>query len=359
MVKGMMGIDEVLDGYDSAAGAPGLEKRLARNGNRGAARWEERPEVDAEVYKENMPRSLNRRSAIVNNSMPLPSPNVIPLEQEWYSSGSCPEGTIPIRRMLKSTTIKAASSLGVATELPAGVWFHHDNVIMDESNTPRNEFAVAYGLDGPYHGASALLPLLRPTKLDPNEATLPSILIAVTMNREWITRHSPGDFPPDSTNQISVGLVASTSIYGNDDPNLFVYYTADGGKSYCLNLDCPGFVQTSNRIALGTSFINGGSSITYNGVPYVSISIHRVPGQQQWWVTVNDTVIGYYPHTLFPTFFPESFLNQVGGIVYNSRPNGIHTETVMGNGNLPDSGGAAIVKGYLAVAEDWTDKQKG
>ena len=132
----------------------------------------------------------------------------------------------------------------------------------------------------------------------------------------------------------------------------------DGGKNHkCFNLLCPGFIQTNNKIALGTSFISGGSSITYDGVPYVTMSIHRVSGQRPWWVSVNDTVIGYFPHTLFPTFFPESFVNQLGGIVHNSRPGGVHTDTVMGNGRLPSSGNSAVVKAYSAIAADGKDKK--
>lgn len=83
-------------------------------------------------------------------------------------------------------------------------------------------------------------------------------------------------------------------------------------------------------------------------------------GQQQWWVSVNDTVIGYFPHFLFPTYFPESFLNQVGGSVRNTRPGGVHTDTTMGNGRAPGgggSGGAAVVKAYLAVAANGADKK--
>lgn len=130
----------------------------------------------------------------------------------------------------------------------------------------------------------------------------------------------------------------------------------DGGKNHkCFNLLCPAFIQTSNKIALGTSFIKGGSSITYDGVPYVSVSIQRVSGQKQWWVSVNDTIIGYYPHTLFPTFFPESFVNQVGGVVHNSRPRGMHTDTVMGNGRMPDSGNSTVVKAYTAVTASGAD----
>ncbi|TVU26638.1 hypothetical protein EJB05_29192, partial [Eragrostis curvula] len=284
--------------------------------------------------------------------------------QEWHSSGSCPTGTIPIRRLPKN-----AVNPDMAMIQP----FHpSSHRFVDGSNSPTDEFfcgpytiecipaqfAVAVGLNWPYHGASALLPSYRPTKIEPHEISSTCIVIAATVNRTWVGDHGPGDFPPDVTNQIVVGLMASTSIFGNDNPNLYVYYTSDGGKrNRCFNFLCHGFIQTSSKIALGTSFINGGSSITYEGVPYVAMSIHKVPGQQQWWVSVNDTIIGYFPHTLFPTFFPESYINQLGGIVRNSRPNGVHTDTTMGNGRTPENGGSAVIKAYLAVAANGMDKK--
>ncbi|KAK3163118.1 hypothetical protein QOZ80_1BG0097870 [Eleusine coracana subsp. coracana] len=233
------------------------------------------------------------------------------MEQEWHRSGNCPAGTIPIRRFPKNAI---EPNITIIQPFPPS----NDIVVTDKSNSPRDEFAVAVGLNWPYHGASALLPSYRPTKIEPHESSTTCIAIAATIDRTWPPNHKPGEFPPDTTNQIVVGLMMQN----------------DGGKRHrCFNLHCHGFVQTSNKIALGTSFIHGGSSITYNGVPYVAMSIHKAPGQQQWWVSVNDTVIGYFPHTLFPTFFPESYVNQLGGVVHNSRPKGMHT--VYSHGQWP------------------------
>ncbi|PVH37607.1 hypothetical protein PAHAL_5G042500 [Panicum hallii] len=158
------------------------------------------------------------------------------------------------------------------------------------------------------------------------ESSITSIAIAGTVDRHWYGR--PGEFPPDTTNQIALGFMASSSFYGNDNPNLY----NDGGKRKCFNLQCPGFVQTSNEIALGTSFINHGSSITYDGVPYVTMSIHKAPGQQQ------------------------CFVNQVGGVVHNSRPNGAHRHRHMGNGRTPDSGSSAVATAYLTIGASGVDK---
>ena len=43
--------------------------------------------------------------------------------------------------------------------------------------------------------------------------------------------------------------------------------------------------------------------------------------------------------------------------MHNSRPGGVHTDTVMGNGRLPSSGNSAVVKAYSAIAADGKDKK--
>jgi len=69
------------------------------------------------------------------------------------------------------------------------------------------QFAVAFGVNWPYHGASALLQSWRPTKLERHESSLTSIAIAGTVDRSWARQHRSGDFPPDATNQIAAGLM--------------------------------------------------------------------------------------------------------------------------------------------------------
>lgn len=174
-----------------------------------------------QVYKNNAAGSIKQRSSGDNGLAARP------LEQEWHRSGSCPEGTIPIRRMLETTV---NPNLTIIPEL--SVSSHGNIVIEDDSNSPRAEFAVAFGVNWPYHGASALLQSWRPTKLERHESSLTSIAIAGTVDRSWARQHRSGDFPPDATNQIAAGLMASTSFFGNNNPNLFIYYSNDGGKNH-------------------------------------------------------------------------------------------------------------------------------
>ncbi|XP_039845443.1 uncharacterized protein LOC120704957 [Panicum virgatum] len=51
------------------------------------------------------------------------------------------------------------------------------------------------------------------------------------------------------------------------------------------------------------------------------------PTGENWWVTVMDHAIGYYPETVFDTRFPEASYVEMGGRVLDTRPGGNHTTT--------------------------------
>lgn len=77
-------------------------------------------------------------------------------------------------------------------------------------------------------------------------------------------------------------------------------------------------------------------------------------GEHQWWVSVMDEVVGYFPHFIFPHFFYESLHNEMGGRVLNTWPQGRHTTTQMGSGVLPaasdpNKSPAAEVGAYFAL----------
>jgi hypothetical protein len=42
-------------------------------------------------------------------------------------------------------------------------------------------------------------------------------------------------------------------------------------------------------------------------------------------------------------------------VVHNSRPHGVHTDMVMGNGHMPNSGNSAVVKAYTATTTNRVD----
>ena len=71
------------------------------------------------------------------------------------------------------------------------------------------QIAAAYGVYGPYHGASASLPIWK-VQVEPNEFSKNYLLIAGPHNR--VIPPIIGLDPPDIKNQIAVGMAVSAHI---------------------------------------------------------------------------------------------------------------------------------------------------
>uniref|UniRef100_A0ACD5YWZ6 Uncharacterized protein n=1 Tax=Avena sativa TaxID=4498 RepID=A0ACD5YWZ6_AVESA len=267
----------------------------------------------------------------------------VPVQQEWHKSGrQCPTGSIPITR----TTPTVVNLTGFFP--PLGV---ANTSLTDTSGAAnRTEFAVAIAANGPYRGAYVLLPVWKAARVHASEFTATFLIVGGTVDTTFLP--SPGQLPADITNQIGVGFFANPSFNGGDNnPRLNLFYTPDGGKSQCYNLQCGGFIQTNKAIALGASIADGATGVD-DHVPYVLVTIEK-DAAGPWHVLVNDTDLGYYPRQIFPCLFPEAVANLVGGAVLNTWPGGKHTDTVMGNGRRPPGDDkTAVVKGYIGINVD-------
>ncbi|KAL2317889.1 hypothetical protein Fmac_031765 [Flemingia macrophylla] len=130
-------------------------------------------------------------------------------------------------------------------------------------------------------------------------------------------------------------LQVNPSVYGDRQTRLFVYWTADASKKTgCFDLTCPGFVQTSNEIALGAAIYP--ISIP-GGLPYkITIYIYKDPYTNNWWVQYGEkTNIGYWPPELFEAICHNAESVEWGGEVYSSTIGHTpHTATQMGSGQF-------------------------
>ncbi|CAN6336747.1 unnamed protein product [Urochloa humidicola] len=165
-----------------------------------------------------------------------------------------------------------------------------------------------------------------------------------------------GKDPPDINNQIAVGIAVYPSVLGDDNPRLYIYATNDGGdKSNCINQEC-GFIQTNNQFALGGTFQK--DSTVGGDLYFVHVALYRVTGPAVWWLSVNNVAIGYFNPDMFPVPFIESFHNEMGGRVLNTRPGGKHTMTRMGSGMYPSAGldNAASIAYYMAINNNGGDQ---
>lgn len=148
-------------------------------------------------------------------------------------------------------------------------------------------------------------------------------------------------------------------------------FQVDGSnQTGCFDLTCPGFVQTSNEIALGAAIYPISNP---TGLPYqITIFLHKVSilnkilllflvsfffdfiffgvkdlGTSNWWVQYNEEInVGYWPADLFGRLRFHATTVQWGGEVYSPRVGSIpHTTTAMGSGRYPDFVGQS--SGYM------------
>ncbi|XP_059455818.1 protein neprosin-like [Corylus avellana] len=227
----------------------------------------------------------------------------VELFQDWHENGECPTRTIPIRRL------RADEHYAPHGTTPS--------VAAETDNSNGYEFAGGIIRDGHFYGAHASLNVWSPAL---NDGFL-------SASQVWLISGSSPE-----QNRIEVGWqVASPS----KEPKLYISWTRDAYKSTgCSDLNCPGFVQTSNKIALG-SIIKPSSS--YNGKQFeIGITIYKSYGD--WYLKVKNEVLGYWPMSLFTHLSHSAETVFYGGMIFNAKLNNHHTSTHMGSGHFPSEG---------------------
>lgn len=129
----------------------------------------------------------------------------------------------------------------------------------------------------------------------------------------------------------------SPELYGDSRPRLFTYWTSDAYEATgCYNALCPGFVQTSSRIAIGASISPVSSP---GGAQYdMTLLVWKDPKLGNWWLSYGDQLVGYWPAQLFTHLSDHATMVEWGGEVVDTRPGGVHTATQMGSGRFAAEG---------------------
>ncbi|WOK99889.1 hypothetical protein Cni_G08601 [Canna indica] len=231
--------------------------------------------------------------------------------QLWTLSGeTCPEGTVAIRRTKEEDILRAPSveRFGKKPAVNAGIL----------GSTTSHEHSIVYVKGQEYYGARAIINIWKPW-VSPSDV--------LSSAQIWF-------ISSDRTNAIEVGWYAHPRLYGDNLPRLTIYWTRDGfHKTGCYNLFCPGFVQTSKKVSIGSYFIGVSS---YNAQQYeISISIMKVKGDEYWWLFVGDERVGYWPSSIFTSLAGHAGEVQFGGLVDS---NGGRTATQMGSGHFSSEG---------------------
>ncbi|XP_077252460.1 protein neprosin-like [Tasmannia lanceolata] len=236
------------------------------------------------------------------------------ISQPWHKKGSCPEGTIPIRRTQKQDLLRASSLTSYGKKYAA----YQPNFA--------HEHSLAYVNNGKYYGAKAIINVWNPN-VEKNKLSLSQI---------WILSDQQGTAPDDLTT-VEAGWMVQPILFGDNQTRLFAYWTKDRYQSTgCYNLLCPGFVQINNSLALG-GIIEPTS--TYDSDQFeIDICLFKDVKSGNWWFQVHDTPLGYWPSSLLTRLADSSPYIGWGGEIFNSRPKGHHTTTQMGSGHFSVEG---------------------
>ncbi|KAL9298768.1 putative neprosin [Arabidopsis thaliana] len=176
------------------------------------------------------------------------------------------------------------------------------------------------------YGAKATMNVWNPTVEAEGEFSLSQI---------WITS---GSYDRNDLNSIEVGWHVSPDLYQDNKSRLFIYWTSDTyNVTGCYNLQCRGFIQTSNTIILGGTIT---PVSTFEGKQFeITVSVWKDQESENWWLSLgsNHSLVGYWPSTIFPNLAYADDV-QWGGEVVNSQSLGRHTTTQMGSGRFSDGG---------------------
>ncbi|GER28300.1 hypothetical protein STAS_04076 [Striga asiatica] len=212
--------------------------------------------------------------------------------QMWHQTGhSCPNGTVPVRRITVHDVLRAKSL------------YHFGNKRTHIFNRNSHEHAVAYtkSSEGIY-GAKAGINLWGPSVESKGEFSLSQIWV---MAASFGTDLNSIESGWQVQFRLSINRTAAYAfeqvdpqMYGDNRPRFFTYWTKDAYQTTgCYNLLCPGFVQVTKQIVVG-----GAISPVSND-----------PKKENWWVSVGDKPVGYWPSTLFNLLSDRATMVEWGG----------------------------------------------
>ncbi|XP_048133974.1 uncharacterized protein LOC115756789 [Rhodamnia argentea] len=241
------------------------------------------------------------------------------LSQTWQKSGSCPKGTIPIRRIRRQDLLRASSPEQFGKMHHPHSQDHVENSTLNE-NLGQQAILLTVGYN--YIGASADINVWNPNLDLPDDFTTAQI---------WLLGG-----PGDKYESVESGWMVNPKLYGDKRTRLFTHWTADGNVATgCFDLTCSGFVQTNHEVALGSAL----SPISSEWAQYqISVGIFLDPQTSNWWLRLtNNLVVGYFPASLFFYLKRSAIMVNWGGQVHSTMvKKAPHTRTGMGSGEYSE-----------------------
>ncbi|KAK9735977.1 hypothetical protein RND81_04G242500 [Saponaria officinalis] len=242
-----------------------------------------------------------------NQSLSKAIPNIVKVQQQnraiWSGpkSRGCPIGTVPILDRLKVKMDRHVDLQSYHTPPPLHDLVQCSAVYRTVDDDSRKKFL----------GANAHISLYNPNNVKTDQWSSARIKLI------------------NGFDSIEAGWMVNPDEYKDNYPHLYASFTA--GEKGCISLDCPGFMQVSTDIPLGTtskkySTIGGEQSIW-------NISITKRENGH-WWLSIKDGYkIGYWPESLFTTLKDVAHQVEFGGEI--NTPKAVDPEPSMGNGLKP------------------------
>ncbi|KAK8678731.1 hypothetical protein V6N13_144218 [Hibiscus sabdariffa] len=227
-------------------------------------------------------------------------------EEELLQDWQCPQGTVPIVRSPKHRLGQKTTPFSPSNQL-------------DANDAKIHDFALVSVSEGNYFGASARFNLWKPATFN-GEFSLAQIWIVAGHGQE--------------TNSLKAGW---RTYPETNYTRLFIYWTSDGDqRTGCYNLECPGFVQISNKFGPGAILT---PLSQYAGDQFeMSTYIYKDKKSGNWWLRVNEIDLGYWPSSILKKLSDRAEIIMWGGEIVNSGLQGRHTSTQMGSGHFPSEG---------------------
>ncbi|XP_074293868.1 protein neprosin-like [Silene latifolia] len=271
-----------------------------------------------------------KQPAFGNHSLNLEVvPNLAKLQQQQSASDfgfegqRCPIGTVPI--MVRSKQKVDGFVVPKSHSLPHAVEnrdLHCSAKIQTRANNPNKKF---FGVSG---HVNTFKPLVQSSQWSSARVKL-----------------------LNGAESIEAGWMVNPKEFKDNEAHLYASFSA-GGKR-CINMDCSSFVQVSTAIPLGVASpkysVIGGRQIGW------SISINKHQDDGNWWLTVADVKVGYWPKNLFTTL--KDVANQIdfGGEI--DDPGMVNPPPGMGNGRqaIEDTRYSSCINQVTVVDESFNN----
>jgi hypothetical protein len=272
--------------------------------------------------------------------------------KDWYGNAmQCPKGTIPVRRVTLEDLTRFPTLRAFMRKGPGGAG-RPPRAVEPATVPATHRWAHAYQ-NVNNGGGHSYLNLWRPG-IGANQI--------FALSQHWYVGGSGG-----SLQTVECGWQVYPGLYGDAQPHLFTYWTADDYHSTgCYNLSCNAFVQTSSSFSPGMAL----GPISVPGGPQYQIELAYWHGGGRWWLYMNGTAgsnaIGYYPDSLFGN---GALRSKAAEIDYGGETVGTTSFPPMGSGAFASAGwqhaayqrtigywppqGGAMVNANLTTSQAW------